>query len=166
MKNDRKLILFALILFIVSCNSKNKNKVASTDFVQTETDSNQATINQQSQSVIWEVSEKMQRQEKLKNSDYDCICDFLFNNTDESASEEIGYQLFKFLKGNSLNNSAFLSYLNGKETKKKVLKALIGQMCIDIGEEYSSYKAFIKDFTMFDNSISLKNAFDECLRNK
>jgi len=163
MKNDRKLILFALILFIVSCNGKNESKVASTDFIQTKIDSNQIIINQRLQSAIWEVCEKMEKREKLTNSDYDCICDYLLNSTDESISEGVGSDLFHYLKGNSLNNSAFLSYLNNKETKEKVLKRLIILMSIDIAEEYPSYKAFIKDFTMFGNSVSLKNVFDECM---
>jgi hypothetical protein len=39
-------------------------------------------------------------------------------------------------------------------------------MCIDIGEEYTSYDTFIKDFPMLGNSILAKNAFDECLANQ
>lgn len=163
---DRKLILAVLILFIVSCNSNNGSKVTPTDFVQTETENNKTAISQQPQPDISNVSEKMQKQEKLTSPDYDCICDFLFNNTDESISEEIGYQLFEYLKGKSLNNTAFSSYLNGKDKKEKVLTALIQAMCIDIGEENYTYDTFIKDFEMFSNSSSAKNAFNECMGNQ
>jgi hypothetical protein len=156
--------LAVLILFIVSCNSKNGRKVVSSDFVQTE--NNKTAYSQQPQPDISNVSKKMQKQEKLTSPDYDCICGFLFNNSDESKSEEIGYQLFEYLKNNQLNNTAFLSYLNGKDTKEKVIKSLIQIMCIDIGEEKYTYDTFIKDFEMFSNSISAKNAFNECMRNQ
>jgi hypothetical protein len=161
--------IFALIIFAVSCNSKNRNsKVVSTDFVQNSTERKKDTVSQQLHPNIWEVSEKMEKQEKSTTSDYDCICDFLLNNNDESKSEELGYILFEYLKNKPLNNSAFLSYLSKKETyqKEKFLTALIQIMCIDIGEENYSYGAFVKDFDMFSNSTSAKKAFNECMSNQ
>ena len=63
--------IFALIIFAVSCNSKNRNsKVVSTDFVQNSTERKKDTVSQQLHPNIWEVSEKMEKQEKLTTSDY------------------------------------------------------------------------------------------------
>jgi hypothetical protein len=161
----RRLFLLALMLFIVSCNGKSGSKVVSTDFVQTETENRVTAISKQPQSDISNVSEKMQKQKKLTNPDFDCICDFLFNNNDESKSEEIVYQLFDYLKGKPLNNSDFISYLNekGSPLKEKALTALIQIMCIDIGEENYSYDNFIKDFYLFNNNAFAKKAFNECM---
>ncbi|MDR3326683.1 MAG: hypothetical protein LBT04_00870 [Prevotellaceae bacterium] len=179
--NNKKLIynILILIFIIVSCNGKNRNKVVESDFVQTSitdsslhknTQNNTNIITKQEQLTIWGVLEKMKKQKKLTQADYDCICDFLFKVFDKGENVEgeegIGYQLFEYLKGNALNNSAFLSYLNGKETKEKVLKALIQIMDIDISYEYTSYNTFIKDFSMFGNSISAKSAFNECMSNQ
>jgi len=161
--------IFALIIFAVSCNSKNRNsKVVSTDFVQNSTERRKDTVSQQLHPNIWEVSEKMEKQEKLTEADYDCICDFLFKDESVEGGEGIGYQLFEYLRGNTLNNSAFIFYLNGKEStlKEKVLTALIRTMCIDIGEENYSYDTFVKDFDMFSNSTSAKKAFNECIENQ
>lgn len=110
----------------------------------------------------------MQKNNKLTTADYDCICDFLLNNNDESKSEELGYILFEYLKNKPLNNRAFLSYLSRKENsqKEKFLTALIQIMCIDIGEENYSYDTFIKDFDMFSNSSSAKKAFNDCMSNQ
>jgi len=110
----------------------------------------------------------MQKNNKLTKYDYDCICDFLSNNSDESKSEELGYILFEYLKNKPLNNSAFLSYLSKKGTsqKEKFLTALIQIMCIDIGEENYSYGTFVKDFDIFNNSSSAKKAFNECMGNQ
>jgi hypothetical protein len=163
---DKKILycIFALIPSIVSCNVKNENKVVSIDYVLQDTNS----INQQSHLNILDVSKKMQEQNKLAEIDYDCICDFLFNNSDESISEEIGYQLFEYLQSKTLHNTAFISYLNVKEStlRESVLVALIQAMCIDIGEENYSYDTFIKDFDMFRNSAAAKKTFEECMNNQ
>lgn len=168
MKESKKLILIVLILFIVSCSGKNESKVVSTNVIQTQTQKDKKPVFKQPKSDISNVSEKMQKHEKLINADYDCICDFLFNNNDEAKSEEIGYQLFEYLKGKSSNNSAFMSYLNEKEStlKEKVLTALIQIMCIDIGEENYSYDIFVKDFPLFKNSVSARKTFNECMSNQ
>lgn len=160
--------MFFLILFIVSCNGKNKSKVVATNVVQKEMDCKKDTVSSQSHSDIFAVSAKMEKQEKLTETDYACICDFLFNNNDESKSEEIGYRLFEYLKGNQSNNSAFVLYLNSKDVsfQSKVQNALVQIMCIDIGEENYTYETFIKDFAMFKNSVSAKNAFNECMSNQ
>jgi hypothetical protein len=142
MKRNRRLIyvIIALIL-VVSCNGNNSKKVVSTDFIEKEKPNIETAINQQSPRAvdISEVSVKMQKNSKLTTSDYDCICDFLLNNNDESKSEELGYILFEYLKNKPLNNSAFLSYLSKKETsqKEKFLTALIQIMCIDIAMSFS-----------------------------
>jgi hypothetical protein len=164
MKRNRIVIygIFALIL-VVSCNGTNSKKVISTDFIEKEKPNIETAIVQQSPHVVdtSEVSVKMQKNNKLTTSDYNCICDFLLNNNDESKSEELGYILFEYLRNKPLNNSAFLSYLSKKETtqKEKFLTALIQIMCIDIGEEDYSYGTFIKDFNMFSNSPSAKKSF-------
>ena len=171
MKRNRRVfyVIFALIL-VVSCNGNNSKKVVSTDFVKKQnTNVKTVAIKQSPRAVdISAVSVKMQKYKELTKSDYDCICDFLLNNNDESKSEEIGYILFEYLKNKPLNNRAFLSYLSRKENsqKEKFLTALIQIMCIDIGEENYSYDTFIKDFNMFSNSSSAKKAFNECMSNQ
>jgi hypothetical protein len=158
--------MISLIFFIVSCNSKNETKVASSRFVENET--NKELIDKQPSSDILKVSIKMQKQEKLTKSDYDCICNYLLNDNDESESEGIGYSLFEYLKGNYSNNNNFISYLNEKEVsyKEKVQSALVEIMCIDIGYENYSYDAFIKNFGVFKNSDSAKKTFKECMSNQ
>ena len=171
MKKNRIVVygIFALIL-VVSCDGNNSKNVVSTDLVEKEKPNNETTIVKHSPRVvdISGVSVKMQKNNKLTTLDYDCICDFLSNNSDESKSEEPGYILFEYLKNKPLNNSAFLSYLSKKGTsqKEKLLTALIQIMCIDIGEENYSYGAFVKDFDMFSNSTSAKKAFNECMSNQ
>lgn len=158
-----------LIIFAVSCNSKNeKSKITQTNLVQNNTENKAETVSQQLHFGIAEVSAKLQKQEELTEVDYNCICNFLFNNRDESMSEEIGYQLFEYLKGNKLNNNNLLIYLDKKDSalKEKVLKSLIEVMCIDIGEENYSYEIFIKDFAVFTDSVSAKIAFYECMSNQ
>ena len=171
MKRNRRVfyVIFALIL-VVSCNGNNSKKVVSTDFVKKQnTNVKTLAIKQSLRAVdISAVSVKMQKYKELTKSDYDCICDFLLNNNDESKSEEMGYILFEYLKNKPLNNRAFLSYLSRKENsqKEKFLTVLIQIMCIDIGEENYSYDTFIKDFDMFSNSSSAKKAFNECMSNQ
>lgn len=171
MKRNRIVVygIFALIL-VVSCNGNNSKNVVSTDLVEKEKPNNKTTIVKHSPRVvdISGVSVKMQKNNKLTTLDYDCICDFLSNNSDESKSEELGYILFEYLKNKPLNNSAFLSYLSKKGTsqKEKLLIALIQIMSIDIGEENYSYDTFIKDFNLFGNSSSAKKAFNECMSNQ
>lgn len=171
MKRNRRVfyVIFALIL-VVSCNGNNSKKVVSTDFVKKQnTNVKTVAIKQSPRAVdISAVSVKMQKYKELTKSDYDCICDFLLNNNDESKSEEMGYILFEYLKNKPLNNRTFLSYLSRKENsqKEKFLTALIQIMCIDIGEENYSYDTFIKDFNMFSNSSSAKKAFNECMSNQ
>lgn len=59
-----------------------------------------------------------------------------------------------------------MSYLGNKKTKEKILETLVRIMCIDISDEYTSYDIFIKDFSMFSNSILAKKAFNECIENQ
>lgn len=171
MKRNRRVfyVIFALIL-VVSCNGNNGKKVVSTDFLKKEKTKNKTAVIQQSPRTvdIWEVSEKMSKQEKLKEADYDCICNFLLKEESVEGGEGIGYRLFEYLKNKPLNNRAFVSYLSRKEDsqKEKFLTALIQIMCIDIGEENYSYDTFIKDFNMFSNSSSAKKAFNECMSNQ
>ncbi len=171
MKRNRIVFyeIFALIL-IVSCNGNNNKNVVSTDLVEKGKPNIETAIIKHSPRVvdISGVSVKMQKNNKLTTLDYDCICDFLSNNRDESKSEELGYLLFEYLKNKPLNDRAFLSYLSKKGTsqKEKFLTALIQIMCIDIGEENYSYGTFVKDFEMFGNSSSAKKAFNECMSNQ
>jgi len=182
--------MFVLILFIVSCNGRNRNKVIPKDSAHNEVNNNNVvqkemgdakdTVSNQSRPDIIAVSAKMEKQEKLTDPDYDCICDFLFDIFDRGKNieggEGIGYNMFKYFKNNQSNNSAFISYLDKKESsfKEKILKWLIQAMSIDISiGNYSNgvfvkytYRTFIKDFSMFKNSVSAKRAFYECLRNQ
>jgi hypothetical protein len=174
----KKIMYYAvlLLLFFVSCENTNENTSAKqedcmsdekTEKEMTQLDSAQTSDgnNAISRNDIYTVSEKMKKQAKLTETDYATICDFMFNNVDESLSEEIGYRLFEYLKSNQLNNDAFILYLNEKEIsyKENIKSSLVEIMCIDIGEENYSYDTFIKDFDMFKNSISAKRAFDECM---
>jgi hypothetical protein len=111
----------------------------------------------------------MYKQEKLTEADYAIICNIL-PYADASLAESIGGSLFNCMKNNILSNNAFLSYLNKKETsyKEKILYEAAFIMCLDIqGEKYLnekySYDIFIKDFPMFSNSVSAKEAFDRCM---
>ena len=163
-----------LMFFIASCNKKGESKITATELVQPKIIVEELITTQkeenkdEQQSDILELYKRMQKHEKLTNTDYDFICDFLENNTDESLSEGMGYELFEYLKGNLSNNNAFVSYLNEKDVsfKEKVQKALVQIMCIDIGEGNYSYDTFVKDFDMFKNSVSAKNAFKECMSNQ
>ena len=163
--------MFVLILFIVSCNGRNRNKVILKDSAQNEVNNDKVISNDSVpywvDTTLIRLYEKMEKMEKLTDPDYDYICDFLLNNRDESLTEGMGYYLFKYLKNNQINNSAFESYLNGKEVpyRKKINRALVQVMCIDIGEGNYTYRTFIKDFSMFKNSVAAKNAFYECLKN-
>ena len=152
--------IFALMFFVISCNSKNK--IVANNFIQKEID----TINDEPLPLIFSVMGKMRKQEKLTNSDYACICNFLLNNTDEGDMESIGYDLFKCLKKNQLYNSSFLSYLNKKRSsyKEKVLYKLVISLGVDLKIENYSYDAFIEDFEMFKNSVSAKKCFEEGMR--
>lgn len=158
----------ALMLFTVSCSSKKEGKVGSPNFTKNEVVKKKEVVVKQSHSNITEVSMKMQKQKKLTEADYICICNFLLNNKDESQSEEIGYCLFEYLKGKELNNSAFISFLNKKDIsfKEKVECALVQIMCIDIGEDNYSYNKFIEDFSMFKNSPFAMKVFNECMSNQ
>lgn len=135
-----------------------------------EEDTNKRIISKQASPIIdiATVTNKMQKQEKLTEGDYKCICDFLINNNDESKSEEAGYVLFEYLRGNQLRNSAFASYLNKKDVsyRERVFNNLIQIMCIDLGEENYSYDAFVKDFSLFRNNVSAKKIFDQCMSNQ
>jgi hypothetical protein len=182
-KISRKIYaVFALVIFIVSCNTKSKNEDATISFIQTETED---TVVKQSYFDISEISEEMQeqeewtaidtvlqkmyKQEKLTEVDYAIICNIL-PYADASLAESIGGLLFNYLKNNILNNNAFLSYLNKKEIsyKEKILYEAVFIMCLDIQDEKYldekySYDMFIKDFDMFKNSVSAKEAFDRCM---
>jgi hypothetical protein len=184
-KISRKIYgVFTLILFIVSCNTMNKNEDDTMNFIQTKTED---TVLKQSYSDISEISEDMQeqeewteidtvlqkmyKQEKLTEIDYTIICNIL-PYADASLAESIGSSLFNYLKNNSLNNSSFLSYLDKKEElfKEKILYEMVFIMCLDIQDEKYlnekySYDMFIKDYDMFKNSVSAKEAFDRCISN-
>jgi len=170
---NKKVFVFNifLILFFVSCNGRSGNKVIPKDSAQNEVSNSKVVTTDSVQddvdTTLIRVYEKMGKMEKLTDPDYDYICDFLLNNRDESLTEGMGYYLFKYLKNNQINNSAFESYLNGKEVpyRKKINRALVQVMCIDIGEGNYTYSTFIKDFSMLKNSVSAKNAFYECLKN-
>ena len=38
-------------------------------------------------------------------------------------------------------------------------------MSIDICDEYKSFDEFVRDFGMFKNSVSARNAFEVCIQN-
>jgi hypothetical protein len=179
---------FALTFFIVSCNTTNKNDDTTMSFIQTETKTKtEDTVIKQSYSDMQEISEEMQEQEelteidtvlqkmyeqkKLTEADYAIICNIL-PYADASLAESIGGSLFNYLKNNRLNNASFLSYLDKKEAlfKEKTLYELVFIMCLDIQDEKYldekySYDIFIKNFDMFKNSVSAKEAFDKCMNN-
>ena len=163
--------MFFSVFFVVSCGGGNESELIKTDSTQVEInnkiDNEEETIDEGLSPEMLNTITKMKKQEELTEVDYDCICDFLFNNYDESLSEGIGYRLFEYLRGNQPNNNDFISYLSSKETsyKEKVLNELIKIMSIDIELEEYSYETLIKDFDMFKNSVSAKKAFERCMEN-
>lgn len=175
---NKRILIYCisfLLFHIVSCENKNKNKYVPVnskpikiESIPIKIDDEEKVTNSKSIMDISEISSKMQKQEKLTEVDYAYICNFLFNNNDESISEEIGYRLFEHLQKKQLNNDSFASYLDSKEIsfKEKVLDELIKIMCIDIGEENYTYDTFIKDFDLFKQSASSKKAFNECMNNQ
>jgi hypothetical protein len=171
---NKKAVIYSIffILFTVSCNGKNKNKVATANVAQKEMDCKKDTVSKQSHFDIFAVSAKMEKQEKLTETDYSCICDFLFDIFDKGKNieggEGIGYCIFEYFKNNPSNNISFMLYLNNKDTsfQDKIQKWLVQIMCIDISEENYTYDTFVKDFDMFQNSVSAKNAFNDCIENQ
>ena len=169
------------MLFMVSCNGRNGNKVIPKDSAQNEVNNGKVVSNDSApywvDTTLIRVYEKMEKQEKLTDADYIRICSFLLDSSenDGASSEAMGGALFDYLKGNQINNSAFESYLNGKTVpyRNKINKALVQVMSIDISiGNYTNgtfvkytYRTFIKDFSMFKNSVTAKNAFYECLKN-
>lgn len=169
-KTKATFSIICLILFIVSCNGKknDKNPDFSSKLLENNLIEKQDSITNRLPFTIFDISEKIKNQKDLTDSDFTIICDFLIINKDESQSEEIGYCLFEYLKGNITNNNQFASFLNKKNKAfiSSIHTSLIQIMCIDIGEENYNYDNFIKDFHMFNKSVPAKKTFEECMNNQ
>ena len=113
----------------------------------------------------------LETREELSNLEYTVICRYVLDDQGkyEAESEEIGYLLFEYFRGNKTNNEAFSSFLAQKydnNKKEAILYRLVQSMCLDIDEANYTYKKLIQDFDFFNGSISAKKAFDECLSNQ
>lgn len=162
-----KILLFLTLFLLASCYVKNKSEAGVSDNVLDDHLENRDT----SISVITSISdvvEKMQAKNHLSVTDFAIVDTFLLENTDESASEEVGYALFEYLKADSVNNQAFKSYLSQKRNSYRalILRHLIEIMCIDLGEENYHYNKFLKDFPLFENDSSAKQIFENCTSNQ
>lgn len=111
---------------------------------------------------------KLKKRTKLIVKDYQDINDFLMKNKNEAMSEEVGYLLFEFFKGNKIANNEYLAFLSkmGKTYKEYFLSELIQIMCIDLGCDGYTYKKLINDFIMFKGSAAAQDSFKRCIDNQ
>lgn len=111
---------------------------------------------------------KLKKKTILIDKDYQDISVFLLKNKNESMSEEVGYLLFNFFKGNKVANNEYLSFLKKKDKafKEHILSDLIQIMCIDLEDEKYTYKKLINDFGIFRGSVAAQRSFKQCIDNQ
>jgi hypothetical protein len=109
--------------------------------------------------------DKLRDKVSLDSSAYEELVSFLNTNNDESQSEEVGYLLYQFFKGNEEYNQSFERFLSKKQNSMRdsILSALIQIMCLDLGEDNYTYQRLIKDFPVFKNSEVVKSEFENCV---
>lgn len=171
MVNCLSTVLISLALILNARNINFFSFASEVDFVNISNflrlKQNCSNLDLTSDKTIEAILKKMGKDIDVSEADYVYISNFLLKNVDESFSEEIGFTLFEYLKGNGNRNKIFASVFKTKDItyKNKVLKALIQVMCIDLGEEKYTYVKLLKDFSIFEGSSSVKTAFDTCLSN-
>ena len=167
------LIIF-LCFFLLSCSgflepSKSSliSKINSTAY-DTSSGEIQIVFDQLKNNSISSILLKMKKQSNLSNSDYSTICNFILTNHNESLSEEVGYNLYSYLKGIKIRNNNFRSFLQTKDSafKARVLVALVEIMCIELGEDHNKYEKIISDFSILKGNNSALKALKFCINNQ
>lgn len=170
----KTLSLGILFTFLIACNTSSNQDVKVDDEkeIASVNDSNEympgeKVNNPDKKDSMAVLIEKVKVKNELVDSDYELIGNFLNTNVDESKSEEFGYQLYEYFKGNQSHNLSLVNYLKNKDDnfKNDFLSKLIQLMCIDIGDDNYSYDKLIKDFIVFKDNAHVKKTFEECTGN-
>ena len=182
---QKSIVISVLLSIVLSCKNSNNNPPAGPGTV-TDTALKQDTVKHAEQTTkdpasdtnsikksfpeskdIFMVEDKMKSKAILNDVDYGIIGKFLTQNKDESISEGVGMSLYEYLKGNSLANEGYVTFLNKKDNayKEKVLEKLIAIMCIDLGEDKYTYDKLISDFSVVKGSNAAQKALNTCIAN-
>ena len=112
---------------------------------------------------IEEIAKKMSRQDRLNDEDFLILEKYLMYAKDETFAEEVGYNMFNYLKKNEQHNEQFLNYLKkeGRPREDSIVQRMLQIMWIDIGEEYEEFNKCAHDFPLFKNYGVAKGSFSK-----
>ena len=116
---------------------------------------------------IEEITKKMSRQDRLNDEDFLIMEKYLMYAKDETFAEEVGYDMFNYLKKNEQHNEQFLNYLKkgGRSRGDSIVQRMLQIMWIEIGEEYEEFDKFAHDFPLFLKNGVAKDSFNKLLDN-
>lgn len=157
----RLLMVNYVFLSVFSCETQENNK----NNTENKTSQNEFIANKiQGDKDL--IMKKIEDNKDLSSSEYISLVSILYQQVwDESSSENAGYLLFEYFRGNAQRCNMFSRALNNNKYRGEILDNLIRIMCIDLTDEQYTYEKLIKDFTFFKGLKEVKQVFTECISN-